>query len=364
MNKKILSFVVVIGLVFSLIGCTDSKQTIQTEGKVDNQEIEVNNEEEFLNEAEQEQEETEIVEIVKEGIPSPLSGIYGQEEKINRRPIAIMFDNFKTARWQAGLSQAEIVYEFLAEGKITRYMGIFLMNNPELIGPVRSARPYFITKSLEYDAVYVHCGGSPQAYEDIKDLNLADLDEIRNAGYAFFRYYETGKKGEHTLYTTMKKLRDAQNIRGYREIAKFDPFNFKEADEDIKGAIAESVLIEYFSNNTTKYVYDEEQKVYIRYKDGKLHIDEDGNQPIVAKNIIIQRAKTKVIDNDGRRKIDLIGEGTGIFITNGKSQEITWKKKDRKSKTKFYDENGSEIVLNPGVTWVQVVQLGTSITIE
>ncbi len=105
----------------------------------------------------------ENTEIIIKGIPSPLSGIYADEEKINRRVVAVMFDNHPKARWQAGLKDAEIVYEFPVEAPYTRYLGLFLINDPESIGPIRSSRPYFVTKVLEYDAVYVRVGGSEQA---------------------------------------------------------------------------------------------------------------------------------------------------------------------------------------------------------
>jgi len=113
-----------------------------------------------------------------------------------------------------------------------------------------------------------------------------------------------------------------------------------------------------------KYVYDLEQKVYNRYKDGKVHIDEYDNKGVTAKNIIIQEAETKTIDNDGRLAINLIGKGKGKFITNGKVIDITWKKESRQDKTIFSDIDNNEIILNPGITWIQVTKTKPNITIE
>lgn len=376
MKKGSIFLIIILIITTFLIGCTNSEvvdsntepqgnETVNENDNSDNENDNSDNDSDIDNENKNENEEdSDIVVIVPEGIKSPLSGLYGPEEKVNRRPIAIMFDNFKTARWQAGLSQAEIVYEILAEGKITRYMGLFLMNDPNLIGPVRSSRPYFITKALEYNAVYAHCGGSEQAYKDIKNLGIANLDEIRNSGFAFFRYYDTGKKNEHTLYTTMEKLRDAQKKLNYKENVEYESFVFSVENKDIEGNVAKELLIEYFSNNTTKYIFDEENKVYKRYKDGEIHIDEYDGKVLTAKNIIIQKADTKVIDSYGRRNIDLMGEGEGIFITNGKSIEVTWKKESRKDKTRFYDKDNNEITLNSGITWVQVIEKNTKITIK
>lgn len=315
--------------------------------------IEVGNEEE---------EELEEEVPVKVGIPSPLSGIYAEEEKVNRRPVAIMFDNHPRARWQAGLKDAEIVYEFLVEAPYTRYMGIYLINDPESIGPIRSSRPYFVTTVLEYDAVYVRVGGSNQAMKDIKELKIADIDGLTSSNKVFWR--KSHKKAPNNLYSSMEAIRATQEERKYKMMGDFTPFKFHEDDRDMEASTAKKVIINYRKDNNTEYIYDEEKKIYIRYKDGKLHIDETDESPITAKNIIIQEAKTKVIDNEGRLDIQLVGEGQGKYITNGKVIDVKWVKKSREAKTLFYDLDGNEIKLNPGVTWIQVVEPKTEIIIE
>lgn len=297
---------------------------------------------------------------------SPLSGEFVNDSSIlEKRPIAVMLDNHRTARWQAGLSESEIVYEVIAEGAITRYMALFLENEPIRIGPVRSARPYFITKALEYDAVYTHCGGSEQAFADIKSLGISDVDEIRNSGGSFYRYYDTGKKGAHTLYTDISKVRDAQKMHKYRTEVKFEPFKFNIEDTDLNSELnVDTLWIDYTSKNITEYKYDSAKKIYTRYKDGKLHIDENNNASIVAKNIIIQRADTTVIDSYGRYSIDLIGTGKGYYITNGKGIEVSWEKSNRTAKTIYKDLAGNEINLNPGKTWIQVIKLSTEMKMQ
>ncbi|HZK32924.1 MAG TPA: DUF3048 domain-containing protein [Tissierellaceae bacterium] len=300
--------------------------------------------------------------IVKEGIPSPLSGIYGEEEKINRRPIAIMFDNHPRARWQSGLKDAEIVYEFLVEAPYTRYMGIYLMNDPELIGPIRSARPYFVTTSLEYDGVYVHVGGSEQAFADIRNLGLADIDALSSSGKVFWR--QSHKKAPNNMYSSMEILRSIQEERKYRMAGEYTPFKFKEDESYIDGLDANNIIINYRKNNITEYSYDLENKVYKRKKDGENHIDEIDSIEIIAKNIIIQEANTRAIDNVGRLEIQLIGEGKGKYITLGKIIDIKWFKDSKKGKTIYRDLNGEEIILNPGITWIQVVEPNTVIEIK
>ncbi|MCK9443118.1 MAG: DUF3048 domain-containing protein [Tissierellaceae bacterium] len=307
-------------------------------------------------------EETVVEEIPEKiGIPSPLSGIYGVEEKVNRRPVAIMFDNHNGARWQSGLKDAEIVYEYLVEAPYTRYLGIYLLNDPSSIGPIRSARPYFITTVLEYDAVYVRVGGSNQAMADVKSLRIADIDGLSSSNKVFWRV--SHKKMPHNLYSSMEAIRTTQEERKYRMMGEFTPFKFKE-DGKLNGTKGSKIIINYNKNNKTEYIYKEEDKIYSRYKDGKLHIDEIDESPIVAKNIIIQRAKTKVLDKEGRLDIQLIGQGEGLFLTNGEYIDIKWVKESREGKTKYYDENGSEIELTPGVTWIQVIEPKTEVIIE
>lgn len=299
---------------------------------------------------------------VKTGIPSPISGIYAEESKVNRRPVAVMFDNHHGARWQSGLKDAEVIYEFLVEAPYTRYMGIYLINDPPSIGPIRSARPYFITTSLEYDAIYVHVGGSEQAKKDIKTLKVADIDGLSSSNKVFWR--KNHKKMPHNTYSSMEAIRTTQEERKYNLAGEYIPFKFKEDEADIEGGTATNIILKYMKNNITEYKYDEEKKIYNRIKDGKLHIDETDEAPIVAKNIIIQEAKTKVLDNEGRLEIELVGEGTGKYITNGKAIDIKWVKKGRNDKTLYYDLEGKEIVLNPGVTWIQITNPKTEIIIE
>ncbi len=311
------------------------------------------------NEDSNEEDESDIV--LSDGIPSPLSGIYGEEEKVNRRPVAVMFDNDPKARWQAGLSQAEVVYEFLVEPPYTRYMGIFLLNEPELIGPVRSARPYFIATLLEYDPLYVRVGGSEQAKEDVKKYKVADIDGLYSG--AFWRNTKIGKKAPNNTYTSMEGIRKEQERLKYKETGNYKGFVFNDKDSDIEGKEAKEILIEYYSSNTTKYEYDSENKVYKRYKDKKLHIDETDEKPILAKNIFILEANTKMIDSEGRMEIQVIGQGKGYYITNGRYINITWKKASINDKIIFLDEKGNDIKLNPGTTWIQFTKPNPDIDI-
>lgn len=304
--------------------------------------------------------ETEVP--IVEGFPSPLSGIYADEEKVNRRVVGVMFDNHPSARWQAGLKDAEIIYEFQVEAPYTRYLGLYLVNEPTSLGPIRSARPYFVTKILEFDAIYVRAGGSEQAKNDIINNKVADIDSLSSSNKVFWR--NNDKKAPHNLYTSMEVIRNTQEERGFRITGDTPAFIFNEEDMDIDGFVAKDILIDYKGKNTTSYTYDEENKIYLRQKDGKDHIDEIDKSQLFAKNIIIQEVNTKVIDNVGRLQIDLIGEGKGTYFTNGSGIDIKWIKNDRSGKTTYYTESGQELALNSGVTWVQMVSPKTDIILD
>ncbi|WP_425446102.1 DUF3048 domain-containing protein [Dethiothermospora halolimnae] len=371
MDKKgIIFFVGILVIVLILVGCgkedvaTDERQNVkETEKKEKKVEEDKNEKEEKIDNSKKEKEENNDKDV-KIGIPSPLSGLYAKEEKVNRRPVAVMIDNHPRARWQAGISQAEIVYEFPVEGTYTRYMAIFLINDPSHIGPIRSSRPYFVSSLLEYDPVYVRVGGSEAAKRDVRNLNVADIDGLSSSKAVFKRYYKTNKKAPNNMYSTMDIIRKTQKERGYKLTGDYKGFKFYDKDTDIVGNSAKDVVIRYNKDNTTEYKYDNKEKIYKRYKDGKLHIDELDNKTLKVKNILIQKAKTTVIDSEGRLAIDIIGSGKGKYITNGSIVDITWKKKTRRSKTIYYDKEGTELKLNPGITWIQVLPNNGQIEIK
>lgn len=312
-------------------------------------------------------EKTEDIKTVEqseiEGVASPLSGIYAEEEKVNRRPFAVVFDNQPGARPQAGLIDAEFAYEFLAEGDITRYLGIFLINEPENLGPIRSARPYLVEKSLEFDSHLVHVGGSNQAIADIENKKVANINSMSRGNDVFWR--KGHKKIPHNLYSSYEALKKAAEKSNYRKEPQFDGFKFNPSFKEMgKGEIANEVKVKYFKSSEASYIYDDANKIYKRYYNGTEHKDEITEETLTATNIIIQQVSAKVIDEQLRLKMDTVGEGKGTYITGGKAIDITWKKGSYEGATKYYDETGQELILNPGKTWVQVVRNFNGVTIE
>jgi hypothetical protein len=285
--------------------------------------------------------------------PSPISGIYTEKENIDKRPFAVMLDNQRQARPQAGLDQAEIIFECLTEGFITRYMAIYLMNEPELIGPVRSARPYFIEKAMEFDSLYVHVGGSPQAYQGIAYHKIQDIDAMSRDKTIFWR--KNHKSKPHNLYTSTLAIRKAAQDSRYNQNGNYETLLFHKKDQGIDGVPITSIQIPYYKDYKPSFMYNNRDHLYYRYINGNPHLDEISKKHLSAKNIIIQKVPSKVIDDMGRLRVNLVGKGEGLYITNGKMCDITWEKASPKLITRFYDQDGKEIRFNPGVTWIEVV---------
>ena len=292
-------------------------------------------------------------------------------EKTESRPFAVMINNAPAARpVQSGLQDAYIVYEIIVEGGITRYMALFLDQNTARIGSIRSARHYFLDYALENDAIYVHCGYSPQARADFSKLGVDRIEagtssnswrdkELRSQGYAY----------EHTLFTSIEKLNN--NVGKKRTKRNNDLLlNYTVDKVDLSkmenAKPANEVLIKYSNVNKTGYTYDAENKVYKRTVNGKEHIDYVTKNQYTVKNIITYQVKNTTIEGGGkgRQTIDNIGSGTGYYITDGYAVPITWTKSSRKSQTIYKYTNGEEIKFNDGNTFIQIQPTNQELTIN
>jgi hypothetical protein len=276
-----------------------------------------------------------------------------KESPFGSRPLSIMIENSEGARPQTGLDKANIVYEVLAEGGITRFLAIYYDQEAEVVGPVRSARPYFMSKSLEHQAIYVHIGGSEEADNFIKEERIDDINEFVD----FQPFWRTqDRKPPHNLYTSTIKLREEANKLGYVEMIKKQDYQFEtDSNEKLTGRQNNSIVIPYNNDYTVSYKYQPESMKYLRFINNEPHIDAQTKKQLAVDNIIIQFAKTKIIDEEGRLAIDFIGKGKGLLFFKGSSEEITWEKQDLESRTVFLDKEGNRIALTPGNVWIQIV---------
>ena len=280
-------------------------------------------------------------------------------EESKSRPYAIMINNVEGARkLQSGLQDAYMVYELMVEGGITRYLALFLDQTTERIGSIRSARHYYLDYALENDAIYVHHGYSPQAREDWSKFGV-DRIEV-NESTTGWRDKSASKTYEFTLFTNIEKL--GKGIRSKRTERNKDLLlNYSVDNIDIsqmEGAIpANKVDIKYSSNTTTNYKYDTDNNIYLRSVNNKSQNDYVTGKQLTVKNIIVYKVKYSNIQGDdkGRQTIDNVGNGTGYYISNGYAVPITWKKDSRSSATIYKYNNGKEIQVNDGNTFIQIM---------
>lgn len=298
--------------------------------------------------------------VVTPGVISTLPEVKEKESPFGNRPLAVMVENSRDARPQSGLDKANIVYEVLTEGGITRFLAIYASQEANKVGPVRSARPYFITKALEHESIYIHAGESPDAGIFIKEEHIDDINEL-NQFQPFWRTQD--RKPPHNLYTSTLQLREEAKKMGYIEMINKEDYQFEtDINEVLNGREVQNINIKYNVNYTVSYKYSQGTQKYIRYINSELHLDAETGKPIEVKNIIIQYSDKKVMDEEGRLSVDFLGKGEGLILFNGRSEEITWVKDNLDSRTLFYNKEGDRLAVQPGNVWIQVVHPDTEVT--
>ena len=285
----------------------------------------------------------------------------------NDRPFAVMIDNHSDAWPQAGLNQAYMVYEIIVEGGETRLMALFKGADLDKIGPVRSARHYFIDYAMENDAIYVHFGQSPQAQSDIKKFSINDINGIAEDGTTFWRVKD--KYAPHNAVTSTEKLLESAKNKNYRTTSKEESvLNYVTDEVNLEdGQSAETIIIPHSDLQTVTYEYDAENKVYVRYARGEKQTDWDTDEPVTTKNIIITFCNNYTLsdsENKGRQGLKNIGTFDGYYITNGRAIKIQCIKNARDEKTVYQDMNGNEIQVNDGNTFVNICPTNADVEIE
>jgi len=307
-----------------------------------------------------------------EVITNPLTGETIETDISANRPYAVMLNNIKVALPQDGISKADILYEVLAEGNITRFEAIFSdLNGVGAIGSMRSSRPYYIELALSYDAIYVHAGGSDQAYSDISSKGVDNIDGVRGAysGEVFYRDPTRMKYGsEHSLFTTSDKVIEYTSKLGYesKHDGTFDyGLEFTETpDMGASAAAAATVNVSFEGIKDTSFTYSSSSCLYTGAEYGSDLIDGTTGATVQFKNLLVLYADSDILDDYGRRAFDLDGTGTGLFICNGVTVPIKWSHSGTGSCFKYTLADGTPLKLGIGKSYIAIVPTGSTISMQ
>lgn len=295
---------------------------------------------------------------------SSLDGTQVDPALAKRNPLAIVIENHPDARPQAGLSKASIVYEVITEGGITRFLAIFAASDSERVGPVRSARTFFVSWAEELGAYFVHAGGSANGLEQIRRDNVLDLPhDSKN----FWRERRPGIASEHTLYTSTIKLREQTIINKWTQEANFTSWQFKTDLEKAKRLSGGKITLNFSSPSyKVVYDYDSDSNSYRRTLAGLPHKDDNTGSQLSPKNIVIQKVSRREVQSAGKAvgEIADISSGEAVIFQDGLKIDGRWEKTAAKRRTIFYDSTGAEIKFNPGQTFIEIFDPSSSFSFE
>ena len=339
-SKLLLCIIICIGLIAS--GCTKKVEPIVTPTPIPSAPA-----------------KTEIPVEPQQKYYSPYTGEEVNKELLDNIAVLAIVENSKAARPQSGLNAADIVYETMAEGGTPRFIALFQSGDAQKVGPIRSARPYFLDISKEYNLPFAHCGGSEEALNEIKNNKLMSMNEM---AYASTYWRDSERKAPHNLYTSTEKLRELVKTKNYVKAPtvklKFD----KSYWDNDKLSPATNVLLKMTRLYNTSYIYRD--GLYHKSMDSSPSTNKEDKIPLAIKNIVVQITSIKTQADGYRLDIALVGTGDGYVISNGKFIKMHWTKKNVTSQTLLTDEAGNDLPLNPGKTWWNIVDKSTIVDIK
>lgn len=286
---------------------------------------------------------------------SPLTGNpVPTQADVSRLTTAIMIENSPDARPQSGLKPAEVVFEAIAEGGITRFLAVYQQAQPQLIGPVRSVRLYYVQWAAPFNASIAHVGGSLFALQEVRNGKYRDIDQFFNGGY-YWRAKD--RYAPHNVYTSFEKLSALNASKGY-STSNVAGFSRKDgAPSPTPTATKINVGISGPLYNSS-YVYDVASDSYLRSVGGAPHMDRELGQ-IAPKVVIVMNVDMKLILEDGyREQITTVGRGEATVFQGGVAMKVTWHKPDVNSQISFTGPDGKDFALNRGQTWITAIPNG------
>lgn len=290
----------------------------------------------------------------------PLTGLY-TDEPVDNRIVGVMINNHQEARPQSGLTEADIVFEILAESSITRFLALYQSELPDQIGPIRSAREYYFDLANRYDALYVYHGAADFIDQMIVDQGIDYLNgrEYDNDGVLFQR--DSSRQAPHNSYLLGNAIYETAESKGYD--TKMDeealPFLEEEELEELDGERAEHIEVVYSEHSMEEvgFTFDSEAGNYIRSSGGEETLDLETNEPVRVENVFIIETHHEIIDDEGRRAVDLDSGGNAYFIQNGIAQQVQWENDNGRI---VPVKDGVTLGFVPGKTWINVVPMNPS----
>jgi hypothetical protein len=307
---------------------------------------------------------TEVVE--SEALPArpddvnPLTGLKVADKSVlQRRPLLVRVGNDAQIRPQTGLSSADVVYEDVMDGWwVTRFTGIFLSQDLEAVGPIRSARLVNLQMAPQYDGGLVHSGASDPIRWRLSQSTIVDLDEFFTRTPYF---YKQGADWRGRLFVNLKLIRKYLEQKKLEKPVQLRGFVFDgDGTRPPAGAPATEITIPYPKSSTVSYKYDAASGLYRRYVQSVPHLDAVTNQQLTAANVVVQfcpHEKTDIVeDSQGTTSINitLLGEGPALVFRNGVAQQAHWKTDNPGRMTRFLDKDGQAIAFKPGQTWIEL----------
>ena len=286
----------------------------------------------------------------------PLSGEL-LSAPMDERPLVygVMVENHEEALPQAGVDEAFLVIEAPVEAAIPRWLAFFSSeSNGERIGPIRSARPYYVSWNAELDGVYAHVGGSPESLDLLASDDTVDINEFANEEF-FWRDHT--REAPHNVYTSLELLSGAYRHFKNRfgaENPDYDSWQFKNKAEDVIPVASRIEVTFGYGDYAVAWVFDATANRYARLQNGRAHELEDATS-IMADNLVVMEMEMTILDRIGRRRLETVGRGEARVYQDGQEIKGTWEKPSREARTRLYDEAGAEVFFNPGVTWIEVV---------
>ena len=283
---------------------------------------------------------------------SPLTGSEVADEAVTTQAVTgMMIENSPDARPQSGLKDSGVVFEAIAEGGITRFLVLYQEQKPQLIGPVRSVRMYYVDWIAAFNASVGHIGGSAAALAEVRNGNYRDIDQFFNAG-AYWR--ATDRYAPHNVYTSFENI-DALNAQKGYTTSEFTGFLRKDSTPaEVPTATSIDVTISSALYNS-HYDYIAETNTYNRSQGGAPHLDREAGQISPRVVIVLKVQETTVLEDGYRESINVIGSGGAVIFQDGTVQEVTWSKPSKTDQITFTDAEGNPVALARGQTWVTAV---------